>query len=187
MTKAPHACLPPGVPVVPGTDAPITSLQEAHEFSNTYGFPIIFKAAYGGGGRGMRVVHSYEELEENYTRAYSEALAAFGNGALFVEKFIEKPRHIEVQILGEWGAPRPQHEAGPNRLRPFSQWLAFGTVPGAVPQEDPPQEGGLWELGWSGPHGLLGWAVCPRHSPTAGSRYGWTRSCVVVVRRLGSV
>ncbi|XP_059875319.1 pyruvate carboxylase, mitochondrial isoform X1 [Delphinus delphis] len=90
-----------GVPVVPGTDAPITSLNEAHHFSNTYGFPIIFKAAYGGGGRGMRVVQSYEELEENYTRAYSEALAAFGNGALFVEKFIEKPRHIEVQILGD--------------------------------------------------------------------------------------
>ncbi|XP_048368861.1 pyruvate carboxylase, mitochondrial [Sphaerodactylus townsendi] len=90
-----------GVPVVPGTDAPISSLNEAQEFSNTYGFPIIFKAAYGGGGRGMRVVRSYEELEENYTRAYSEALSAFGNGALFVEKFIEKPRHIEVQILGD--------------------------------------------------------------------------------------
>ncbi|XP_058271109.1 pyruvate carboxylase a isoform X1 [Hemibagrus wyckioides] len=90
-----------GVPVVPGTDAPISSLQEAQEFSNTYGFPIIFKAAYGGGGRGMRVVREYEELEENYQRAYSEALAAFGNGALFVEKFIEKPRHIEVQILGD--------------------------------------------------------------------------------------
>ncbi|XP_017348052.2 pyruvate carboxylase a [Ictalurus punctatus] len=90
-----------GVPVVPGTDAPISSLQEVQEFSNTYGFPIIFKAAYGGGGRGMRVVREYEELEENYQRAYSEALAAFGNGALFVEKFIEKPRHIEVQILGD--------------------------------------------------------------------------------------
>ncbi|XP_069500890.1 pyruvate carboxylase, mitochondrial [Ambystoma mexicanum] len=90
-----------GVPVVPGTDAPITSITEAQEFSNKYGFPIIFKAAYGGGGRGMRVVRSYEELEENYTRAYSEALSAFGNGALFVEKFIEKPRHIEVQILGD--------------------------------------------------------------------------------------
>ncbi|XP_060746863.1 pyruvate carboxylase a [Tachysurus vachellii] len=90
-----------GVPVVPGTDAPISCLQEAQEFSNTYGFPIIFKAAYGGGGRGMRVVREYEELEENYQRAYSEALAAFGNGALFVEKFIEKPRHIEVQILGD--------------------------------------------------------------------------------------
>ncbi|XP_016307274.1 pyruvate carboxylase, mitochondrial-like [Sinocyclocheilus anshuiensis] len=90
-----------GVPVVPGTDAPISSLQEAQEFAKTYGFPIIFKAAYGGGGRGMRVVRDYEELEENYQRAYSEALAAFGNGALFVEKFIEKPRHIEVQILGD--------------------------------------------------------------------------------------
>ncbi|XP_043929730.1 pyruvate carboxylase, mitochondrial isoform X2 [Protopterus annectens] len=90
-----------GVPVVPGTDGPIMSFKEAHEFSNTYGFPIIFKAAYGGGGRGMRVVRSYEELEENYQRAYSEALSAFGNGALFVEKFIEKPRHIEVQILGD--------------------------------------------------------------------------------------
>ncbi|XP_053305516.1 pyruvate carboxylase, mitochondrial [Spea bombifrons] len=90
-----------GVPVVPGTDSPISCLTEAKEFSNTYGFPIIFKAAYGGGGRGMRVVRSYEELEENYTRAYSEALSAFGNGALFVEKFIERPRHIEVQILGD--------------------------------------------------------------------------------------
>ncbi|KAA0723695.1 Pyruvate carboxylase, mitochondrial [Triplophysa tibetana] len=90
-----------GVPVVPGTNAPISSLQEAHEFAKTYDFPIIFKAAYGGGGRGMRVVRGYEELEENYHRAHSEALAAFGNGALFVEKFLEKPRHIEVQILGD--------------------------------------------------------------------------------------
>ncbi|XP_046876036.1 pyruvate carboxylase, mitochondrial-like [Hypomesus transpacificus] len=90
-----------GVPVVPGTDAPIASLHEAKEFANTYGYPIIFKAAYGGGGRGMRVVKEYEELEENFQRAYSEALTAFGNGALFVEKYIEKPRHIEVQILGD--------------------------------------------------------------------------------------
>ncbi|XP_030287226.1 pyruvate carboxylase, mitochondrial [Sparus aurata] len=90
-----------GVPVVPGTDAPIASLHEAQAFAETYGFPIIFKAAYGGGGRGMRVVREYEELEENYQRAYSEALTAFGNGSLFVEKFIEKPRHIEVQILGD--------------------------------------------------------------------------------------
>ncbi|CAL8376562.1 unnamed protein product, partial [Boreogadus saida] len=90
-----------GVPVVPGTDAPLTCMQDAQAFAQTYGFPIIFKAAYGGGGRGMRVVREYEELEENYQRAYSEALAAFGNGALFVEKFIEKPRHIEVQILGD--------------------------------------------------------------------------------------
>ncbi|XP_044537229.1 pyruvate carboxylase, mitochondrial [Gracilinanus agilis] len=90
-----------GVPVVPGTDTPISSLHEAHEFSKTYGLPIIFKAAYGGGGRGMRVVQNFEELDENFNRAYSEALAAFGDGTLFVEKFIENPRHIEVQILGD--------------------------------------------------------------------------------------
>ncbi|XP_034425342.1 pyruvate carboxylase, mitochondrial isoform X1 [Hippoglossus hippoglossus] len=90
-----------GVPVVPGTNSPISCLHDAQVFAQTYDFPIIFKAAYGGGGRGMRVVREYEELEENYQRAYSEALSAFGNGALFVEKFIEKPRHIEVQILGD--------------------------------------------------------------------------------------
>ncbi|XP_063756716.1 LOW QUALITY PROTEIN: pyruvate carboxylase, mitochondrial [Eleginops maclovinus] len=90
-----------GVPVVPGTELPISCLHDAQVFAETYGFPIIFKAAYGGGGRGMRVVREYEELEENYQRAYSEALTAFGNGALFVEKFLEKPRHIEVQILGD--------------------------------------------------------------------------------------
>ncbi|KAK1890544.1 Pyruvate carboxylase mitochondrial [Dissostichus eleginoides] len=90
-----------GVPVVPGTAFPISCLHDAQVFAETYGFPIIFKAAYGGGGRGMRVVREYEELEENYQRAFSEALTAFGNGALFVEKFLEKPRHIEVQILGD--------------------------------------------------------------------------------------
>ncbi|XP_072887693.1 pyruvate carboxylase, mitochondrial-like [Hemitrygon akajei] len=90
-----------GVPVVPGSSAPITSLTEAQEFADAYDYPIMFKAAYGGGGRGMRVVRDYEELEENYQRAYSEALSAFGNGALFIERFIERPRHIEVQILGD--------------------------------------------------------------------------------------
>lgn len=80
MTKAPHACLPPGVPVVPGTDAPITSLQEAHEFSNTYGFPIIFKAAYGGGGRGMRVVHSYEVSRSQGCEATAEQTLGSGSG-----------------------------------------------------------------------------------------------------------
>ncbi|XP_078063375.1 pyruvate carboxylase, mitochondrial-like, partial [Mustelus asterias] len=90
-----------GVPVVPGTATPVTSLAQAQEFANTYSYPIIFKAAYGGGGRGMRVVNNYEELEENYQRAFSEALSAFGNGALFIERFIERPRHIEVQILGD--------------------------------------------------------------------------------------
>ncbi|XP_056366400.1 pyruvate carboxylase, mitochondrial [Oenanthe melanoleuca] len=90
-----------GVPVVPGTPAPVSVLAEAQEFAARVGFPVILKAAHGGGGRGMRVVRAPQELEENFSRATSEALAAFGNGDLFVEKFIERPRHIEVQILGD--------------------------------------------------------------------------------------
>ena len=70
-------------------------------FCQEYGLPVIFKAAYGGGGRGMRVVRKMEEVEENFKRATSEALSAFGNGAMFIEKFVERPRHIEVQILGD--------------------------------------------------------------------------------------
>lgn len=61
---------------------------------------FIRQAAYGGGGRGMRVVRKMDEVEENFSRASSEAKAAFGNGAMFIEKFIERPRHIEVQLLG---------------------------------------------------------------------------------------
>ncbi|NXA99815.1 PYC protein, partial [Cnemophilus loriae] len=90
-----------GVPVVPGTPSPVSALAEAQEFAARVGFPVILKAAHGGGGRGMRVVRAPQELEENFSRATSEALAAFGNGDLFVEKFIERPRHIEVQILGD--------------------------------------------------------------------------------------
>lgn len=90
-----------GVTVVPGTDAPVTSVAEAREFVRKHGLPVILKAAYGGGGRGMRVVQSLDTLEENFTRAVSEAKSAFGNGAMFIERFIEKPRHIEVQILGD--------------------------------------------------------------------------------------
>ncbi|XP_041567923.2 pyruvate carboxylase, mitochondrial [Taeniopygia guttata] len=90
-----------GVPVVPGTPSPVSTLAEAQDFAARVGFPVILKAAHGGGGRGMRVVRAPQELEENFSRATSEALAAFGNGDLFVEKFIERPRHIEVQILGD--------------------------------------------------------------------------------------
>jgi pyruvate carboxylase len=75
--------------------------EEAVEFCRKHGLPVIFKAAYGGGGRGMRVVRKMEEVEEMFMRASSEAEAAFGNGAMFIEKFIERPRHIEVQLLGD--------------------------------------------------------------------------------------
>ncbi|XP_041353439.1 pyruvate carboxylase, mitochondrial-like isoform X2 [Gigantopelta aegis] len=99
--EARDAAVEAGVQVVPGSPGPIESAEEALEFCKQYGLPVIFKAAYGGGGRGMRVVRTIEEVEENFQRAYSEALAAFGNGSLFLEKFIERPRHIEVQILGD--------------------------------------------------------------------------------------
>lgn len=99
--EAREAAIEAGVQVVPGTPGPVESAAQALEFCETYGLPVIFKAAYGGGGRGMRVVKKIEEVEENFHRATSEALSAFGNGSLFLEKFIERPRHIEVQILGD--------------------------------------------------------------------------------------
>lgn len=85
-----------GVFVVFGIDVFIMFLYEVYEFFNIYGFFIIFKVVYGGGGCGMRVVYSYEELEENYIWVYLEVLVVFGNGVLFVEKFIEKLCYIEV-------------------------------------------------------------------------------------------
>eukprot|EP00099_Drosophila_melanogaster_P019265 NP_610527.1 pyruvate carboxylase, isoform E [Drosophila melanogaster] len=95
------AAIEAGVPIVPGTDGPVTTKEEALEFCKKHGLPVIFKAAYGGGGRGMRVVRKMEDVEESFQRASSEAKAAFGNGAMFIEKFIERPRHIEVQLLGD--------------------------------------------------------------------------------------
>ncbi|XP_033210183.1 pyruvate carboxylase, mitochondrial isoform X1 [Belonocnema kinseyi] len=96
-----QAAIEAGVPIVPGTDGPVTTSDEAMEFCMKHGLPVIFKAAYGGGGRGMRVVKQMEEVKEMFERASSEAKAAFGNGAMFIEKFIERPRHIEVQLLGD--------------------------------------------------------------------------------------
>jgi pyruvate carboxylase len=96
-----------GVPVVPGTPGPIATVDEARTFINSmdsnpqHCYPVIIKAAHGGGGRGMRVVRNESELEESFTRASSEAKAAFGNGEVFIEKYIEHPRHIEVQILAD--------------------------------------------------------------------------------------
>ncbi|KAK9512584.1 hypothetical protein O3M35_000978 [Rhynocoris fuscipes] len=95
------AAIDSGVPIVPGTPGPVTTTDEALEFCLKHGLPVIFKAAYGGGGRGMRVVRNMEEVKEAFERATSEAAAAFGNGAMFIEKFVERPRHIEVQLLGD--------------------------------------------------------------------------------------
>jgi len=90
-----------GVPVIPGTSTPITKLSEAEEFVGEHGCPVIFKAAFGGGGRGMRLVEDEATLEMNFNRAVSEAEKAFGNGSMFIERYLQNPRHIEVQILGD--------------------------------------------------------------------------------------
>jgi pyruvate carboxylase len=99
--KARHQAIQANIPVIPGSDGPISSLEEAKEFGREHGYPIIIKAALGGGGRGMRIVRSEAGLKESYERAKSEAKAAFGSDEVYVEKFVENPKHIEVQILGD--------------------------------------------------------------------------------------
>ncbi|KAI0394800.1 pyruvate carboxylase [Xylariaceae sp. FL0594] len=89
------------VPVVPGTPDAVGTFEEVKSFTDEYGFPIIIKAAFGGGGRGMRVVRDQASLKEAFERATSEAKTAFGNGTVFVERFLDKPKHIEVQLLGD--------------------------------------------------------------------------------------
>jgi pyruvate carboxylase len=90
-----------GVPVVPGTAKPVTAEEEALRFARETGYPIIVKAAAGGGGRGMRVARNQKELLEGLKSAASEAKSAFGNPSVFLEKYIENPKHVEVQILGD--------------------------------------------------------------------------------------
>lgn len=89
------------VPVVPGTEGPVEKFEDVKAFTDEYGFPIIIKAAFGGGGRGMRVVREQASLKDSFERATSEAKSAFGNGTVFVERFLDRPKHIEVQLLGD--------------------------------------------------------------------------------------
>ncbi|EIW66026.1 pyruvate carboxylase [Tremella mesenterica] len=100
-TKARTVAIKTGVPVVPGTDGPVESYELAADFIKQYGFPVIIKAAMGGGGRGMRVVRDQDSFKENFERAVSEAKSAFGDGTVFIERFLDRPRHIEVQLLAD--------------------------------------------------------------------------------------
>ncbi len=90
-----------GVPILPGSDGIVQSADEALEWARSIGFPVIVKASAGGGGRGMRIIRSADELPNQYHAAQSEAAGAFGNGDLYLEKYIERPRHIEFQILAD--------------------------------------------------------------------------------------
>jgi acetyl-CoA carboxylase biotin carboxylase subunit len=99
--KARQAMKNAKVPILPGSDGVIASTEEAREWATQIGYPVIVKASAGGGGRGMRVIRNEAELEGSFNSAQSEAAAAFGNGNLYMEKFIEQPRHIEFQVLGD--------------------------------------------------------------------------------------
>lgn len=90
-----------GVPLVPGTEGAVSDLQEAVKVARSIGFPILVKAAAGGGGKGMRIVNEESELKEGLERAISEAQNAFGDGSVFIEKYVAGPRHIEVQIMAD--------------------------------------------------------------------------------------
>jgi acetyl-CoA carboxylase, biotin carboxylase subunit len=90
-----------GIPVVPGSDVAVTSDREALALADDIGFPVLIKAAAGGGGRGMKLAHSAEELAAGLSTARAEARAAFGDDAVYLEKYLERPRHIEIQVLGD--------------------------------------------------------------------------------------
>jgi acetyl-CoA carboxylase biotin carboxylase subunit len=90
-----------GVPVVPGSPGPVSDSAEAKKEAEAIGYPVMLKASAGGGGKGMRVVSGPQELERAFDLTRGEAESAFGNGTLYLEKFIEKPRHIEIQIMGD--------------------------------------------------------------------------------------
>ncbi len=90
-----------GLPLVPGSDGPVTDVESAREFADMNGYPVILKASAGGGGRGMRIVEKPETLERHFKSAKDEAISAFGNGDLFIERYLTNPKHIEFQILGD--------------------------------------------------------------------------------------
>ena len=99
--KAKRVMKEAGLPTVPGVEEPIRDVEEAKKVAKEIGYPVMLKAAYGGGGRGMRVVRNEAELEKSFESAFREAETFFGKGDLFIEKYIENPKHIEVQILGD--------------------------------------------------------------------------------------
>ena len=90
-----------GAPLAPGTDGPVSSAAEVKEFAAQFGLPVAIKAAFGGGGRGLKVARTAEEIEERYDSAVREATAAFGNGQCFVERYLDRPRHVETQCLAD--------------------------------------------------------------------------------------
>lgn len=100
-TVAKSMAIAAGLPLVPGSDGPVRDAQAAKAFADSIGYPVILKASAGGGGRGMRIVEKPETIERNFKSASDEALAAFGNGDMFIEKYLQNPKHLEFQIMGD--------------------------------------------------------------------------------------
>jgi acetyl-CoA/propionyl-CoA carboxylase biotin carboxyl carrier protein len=100
-TTARHIALKIGAPLAPGTADPVKSVDEVVAFAREYGVPVAIKAAFGGGGRGLKIARTMEEIPELYESAVREAVAAFGRGECFVERYLDKPRHVETQVLAD--------------------------------------------------------------------------------------
>ena len=90
-----------GVPLVPGINHAVEHIEEATDVANQIGYPVLVKASAGGGGKGMRIVHEPKDLESQMRTAQSEAQSAFGDRSVFIEKFVTKPRHIEIQLIAD--------------------------------------------------------------------------------------
>ncbi|RYL95439.1 pyruvate carboxylase [Sporolactobacillus sp. THM7-4] len=100
-SAAREAAVKAGIPVIPGSGGPVKNIEEVKAFGRTHGYPIIIKAVLGGGGRGMRIVRSEKSVEEAFDRAKSEAKQTFGKEDVYVEKYLDNPRHIEVQVIAD--------------------------------------------------------------------------------------
>src|SRR4029453_15869716 len=100
-TSARRTAVEAGVEIVPGTVEPLTSFAETKETAHRFGYPVMLKAAAGGGGKGMRLVHSDEDLLSAFDTAQAEAASAFGDSSLYLEKAVERPRHIEIQVFAD--------------------------------------------------------------------------------------
>lgn len=124
-----------GVPTIPGTKEPLKSREEALEKAVSFGFPVILKAAAGGGGRGMRLCNSAEEVEPAFDLVKSEAKKAFGNDDIFIEKFLVEPKHVEVQILADqYGNVLHLYERDCSLQRRYQKVVEFAPA-FSVPQE----------------------------------------------------
>ena len=99
--KARTTAINADLPVIPGTDGPIENFESARAFADEAGYPLMIKATSGGGGKGMRIVREANELEDAFHRAKSEAEKSFGNSEVYIERYIDNPKHIEVQVIGD--------------------------------------------------------------------------------------